>query len=89
MTLPSTAAGGLPEVDPPLPRLPNAPVFDTAPLLCFTGANINQDACKTSFNTYCAGAFFAILTQVSLLAVAVFHAEGDRRRDMELLGNKE
>jgi hypothetical protein len=39
--------------------------------------NENQDKCKTSFNTFAAGAFFTILTQICLLVVAVFQSQKD------------
>jgi len=42
------------------------------------GHNDHQDTCKSAFNTFCAGAFFTIVTQMSLLCIAVFASEKDR-----------
>merc|ERR1712216_197312 len=56
-------------------------IVDQLSFDCRWWNNEYQDKCKAAFNTFAAGAFFTILTEISLLTVAVFH--GDKERHVE------
>jgi hypothetical protein len=63
-------------------------VFDELTFECrwFNVGNPNQDVCKTSFNTFAAGAVFNCFCMVGILTVAAFHGEQDRKHG--LLGTR-
>merc|ERR1712205_234000 len=47
-------------------------VVDEVTFDCRWWRNTNQDKCKSSFNTYVAGAFFMCLAQVCLLVLSIY-----------------
>jgi len=63
-------------------------IVDQLTFDCRWWNNSNQDKCKTSFNTYVAGAFFTILTQLILLTLAVFHGEKERNVEFHEIDNE-
>jgi len=53
-------------------------IVDNVTFDCRWWRNTNQDTCKSAFNQFAAGAFFTMLTEISLVTVAIFHGEKER-----------